>query len=106
MYYGMQFAQRFAGFGVAQCGLKTDANVTAYLGTKGGRMMLAIVNKGAEAVRVESPEEMRAKSLRGSWVLRGPVLSAKEGVRFEAETVPGKGPVEVPGYSALLLQAG
>jgi hypothetical protein len=105
MYYGMQFAQRFAGFGVAQCGLKTDANVMAYVGTKSGRMMLAIVNKGAEAVRVEAPEEMRAKSLTGRWVLRGPALSAKEGVRFEA-AVPGKGPVEVQGYSALLLQAG
>jgi hypothetical protein len=106
MYFGMQFAQRFAGFHVAPCGLTTDANVTAYTGTKGGQILLAIVNKGAEAIRVEVPEAMRAKGLTGRWVLRGPALSAKTGVRFEAEAVPGKAPLEVAGYSAMLLQAG
>jgi hypothetical protein len=106
MYYGMQFAQRFAGLAVAQCGLATDANVTAYMGTKGGRMLLAIVNKGAEAVRVEVPETMRAKGVTGTWVLRGPALSAKEGVRFEAVSVTGMGPVEVAGYSGVIVQAG
>ena len=111
MYYGIQFAQLFAGFAVAQCGLTTDENVTAYLGTKGfgvfeNRILLAIVNKGANAIEVELPESMR-RSVRGRWVLRGPALDARDGVSFGPEKAHKGRPVgEVPAYSALILQTG
>jgi hypothetical protein len=100
VYYGMQLAQRFAGFAVAPCVLKTGANVTAYVGTKSQERLLAMVNKGAEAIRFELPETMR---VRERWVLQGPSLDAKEGVRFAKEGLPGKGAVEVAGYSAVLF---
>lgn len=105
MYFGMQFAQRFAGFSVARCALKTDANVTAYLGRRGGEVKLAAVNMGAEAVAVELPASMRTARLTGRWVLEGPSLSAKDGVRFAKEEVRGSDPVKnVPGYSGVILE--
>ena len=103
VYYGMQLAQQFAGYSVVQCDLKTDANVTAYIGTKRQKTLLAIVNKGAETVRLEMPEAMRAKGVAERWVLQGPALDAKDGVRFAKEGLPGKGAVEVAGYSAVLF---
>jgi hypothetical protein len=100
VYYGMQFAQRFAGMEVARCELKTDANVTAYVGRDKGALQLAVVNKGAAAVQVELPAELRGRAKR--MVLEGSALNAKTGVRFAAAA--GKGGA-VTGYSAVLWMA-
>ncbi len=106
MYYGMQFAQQFAGFTVAQCALKTDANVAAYLGTKGEQVKLAVVNKSAHSIHIALPETLRTKRVTQRWVLRGPALSAKDGVRFGKEAWTDRIPVnEVPTYSGVILQA-
>ena len=55
VYFGMQFAQMFAGYRIAPCPLETSANITAYQGFKNrtgkpAKSMLAFVNKGEEAV--------------------------------------------------------
>ena len=107
MYYGMQFAQQFAGFKVAPCVLKTDANVTAYLGAKGEQVKLAVVNKSAQTVHIALPEVLRTQKSTQRWVLHGPALSAKDGVRFEKEGLTDKTQAnEVRAYSAVILQAG
>ena len=108
MYYGMQFAQQLAGFMIAPCALKTSANVTAYLGTRGEQTKLAVVNKGAQQISVELPQPFRSVKPANRWTLSGPSLSAKEGVRFEREEPVGTTTQidKVPGYSAVILQVG
>ena len=107
MYYGMQFAQQFSGFMVAPCALKTVSNVTAYLGTKDEQAKLAIVNKGARQISVELPQRLRSDRQAQQWTLRGPSLSAKEGVRFEREgSTDTMQTAKVPAYSAVILQVG
>jgi hypothetical protein len=88
VYFGLQFAQMFAGYRIAQCVLDTGANITAYQGIKdgagkSGASMLAFVNKGDESVRLTLPESFRAAENLRRWELRGPSLTAKSGVRFE-----------------------
>jgi hypothetical protein len=107
IYYGMQFAQQFAGWQVAACPLSTNANVTAYVGVKDEEMMLAAVNKGAITVQLQLPERFRSGKVAHRWELRGPGLSAKEGVHFAKMPVPdGMAASLVDGYSAAILQAG
>ena len=106
VYYGIQFAQQFAGWEVAPCLLPTNANVMAYVGTKHEEMMLAVINKGAIAVQLQLPERFRSGKLTHRWELRGPALSAKEGVRFMKVPVPDVAVSRVDGYSAAILQAG
>ena len=104
VYFGMQFAQMFAGYRVARYALDTGANITAYQGAKAGKTLLALVNKGDAAVRVALPESFaRAKEVR-VWELRGPSLTAKTGVRFDpaAEEKPNA-IVGVDRYSATIL---
>jgi len=106
VYFGMQFAQMFAGCWVTQCALNTGANITAYQGTKSGKTLLALVNKGEVAVRVVLPESFaRARQVR-IWELRGPSLTAKTGVRFDSGGEENAtGVVGVDGYSGAILAA-
>jgi hypothetical protein len=103
MYYGMQFAQQFAGFMVVPCVLKSDVNATAYLGTRDNQIRLAVVNKSAQPISIEMPEPLRRAKLAQRWTLRGPSPDAKEGVRFEKDSLTGANRVQ--GYSAAILQA-
>ena len=107
VYFGMQFAQMFAGYRVAQCALDTGANINAYQGTKAGKTLLALVNKGDAAVRVALPGSFaRAQEVR-VWELRGPSLAAKTDVRFgPAPEARSAAVVGVDGYSGVILAAG
>jgi hypothetical protein len=107
VYYGIQFAQLFAGWQVAPCALDTNANVTAYAGTKAGQEMLAVINKGANAVQLKLPDRFRAEKVTYRWELSGPGLNAKDGVYFGRVQLPGRSAIsEVHGYSAVILQVG
>jgi hypothetical protein len=111
VYYGMQFALLFAGWQVAPCVLDSNANLTAYIGTKGGQGMLAVINKGPNAVQLKLPDRLGPGVVTQRWELRGelsgPSLDAKDGVRFERGQVPGgKSIRDVNGYSAVILQVG
>jgi hypothetical protein len=105
MYYGMQLAQRFAGYKIAPCGINTEENVTAYLATKADQSQLAIINKGPATIHIALPKDLRTKPMTQRRLLSGPALDAKQGVRFtkqsSTETTPLK---EVPSYSAVVLR--
>lgn len=104
IYYGMQFAQQFAGFRVAPCALNTVVNVTAYQGTKGEQVKLAVVNKSTRPVSLRLSQRFQSKRPAERWTLRGPSLDAKEGVLFEKEELTGRALAnEVPAYSAVIL---
>jgi hypothetical protein len=106
VYYGMQFAQRFAGFAVSRCTLRTNANVAVYVGKRSANeLLIAVVNKGAEAIHIQLPGALRRKPLQ-VWRLSGPALDAKDGVHFE-EVSPSTGEDQiVEGYSAVLWELG
>jgi hypothetical protein len=107
VYYGMQFAQLFAGWQVVPCVLNTNANVTAYLGTKGEQVMLAVINKGASTVQLKLPNGLQTSKITHRWELGGSALNAKVGVHFGRVQLPGESAIsEVNGYSAAILQVG
>jgi len=84
VYYGIQFAQMFAGWRIAPCALDTSANITAYHASQPGKTMLALVNKGDIPVRLTLPVEFAAANKVERWQLSGPSLDAKAGIRFES----------------------
>ena len=105
VYYGMQFAQTFAGYRIARCALDTSANITAYQGSKPGTTMLAFVNKGETPIRIALPQSFARATQVRRWELRGPALAAKTGVRFEAVRQERQsGAALVDAYSAVILQ--
>jgi len=103
MYFGMQFAQQFAGFSVGRCALRSEANVTAYLGRKGGEVRLAVVNKSAQPLVLELPPSLHGRDLAQRWLLHGPALDAKEGVQFAKDLPRQTQAATVPAYSAVIL---
>jgi hypothetical protein len=105
MYFGMQLAQQFAGYKIAPCAVSTEENITAYLATKGEQSQLAIINKSPTTIRIALPKDLRAKPMTQRWLLSGPALDAKQGVRFTKQSSPETTPLnEVPSYSAVVLR--
>ena len=105
MYYGMQFAQRFAGSMLAPCALSTDADVTAYLGVGGEHNKLAVINKSGQPLDFDLPSTLRSGKTAQRWVLSGPSLSAKEGVRFTQEDLARDSSTQTVGpYAAIILE--
>lgn len=106
VYFGLQFAQMFAGYKIAPCTLSTSANITAYQAHKSGKTMLAFINKGETAVPLTLPESFVQPNHLLCWDLRGPSLSAKSGVRFApAPQQKQAASIEIPPYSATIFQS-
>ncbi len=109
VYFGLQFAQMFAGCRIAPCVLETSANVSAYQAVRdeGGsaeRVLLAFVNKCEPSIHLTLPESFAKAEKLLRWELSGGSLTAKSGVRFGA--VPQRqqsGAIEVLGCSAAIL---
>ena len=105
MYYGMQFAQKFARSVLAPCTLSTDADVTAYLGVRGKQRNLAVINKSAQPLDFNLPSPLRSRQGMQRWMLSGPSLTAKEGVRLTKEDVAGVISTQrIAPYSAMILE--
>jgi hypothetical protein len=104
VYYGMQFAQKFVGWHVSPCTLETNANVTAYQGSKPEKTILAFVNKGGSHVRVALPDRFAKESHVQRWELRGPSLAAKTGVQLGPAVHKQQGrSTRIDSYSAVIL---
>ena len=110
VYFGMQFAQMFAGYRIAPCPLETSANITAYQGFKNepgkpAKSMLAFVNKGEEAVYLTLPESFQTAESQLRWELLGLSLNDKSHVHFAP--VHGRSrtsPIKIAPYSATIFQ--
>jgi hypothetical protein len=83
LFFGMKFAQTFAGATLLDSTLTTSANLTAYAAQQNGHLLLALINKDAAPVSVEStgPHLIRAKLLASS-KLCAPSLDSRTGVTF------------------------
>lgn len=105
VYYGLEFAQMFAGSAIARCSLSTSANIAAYQADRGGKTALAFVNKGETAVTIQLPADFMNRAHIQRFDLRGPSLGAKAGVEFgPAPPTSGISTAEIPAWSAAILR--
>jgi len=98
LYFGMQFAEMFAGAEFLACEAKADANVTAYAARKGRTKLLALINKGPQAVAIA---QNWVKPVRAT-VLKAPALDAKTGVTLTTAAHRAS-VVTLADYSAAML---
>lgn len=104
LYFGMQFAEQFAGWQMQGCSLKTDANVTAWLAHRGSERQLALINKDAAPLKVYLPWTSGGGRTSLSMRLSAPALDAQQEVRFAEVEAPSGNSVLVESYTALLIR--
>jgi hypothetical protein len=83
VFFGMKFAQTFAGATLLESTLHCSANLAAYAAKRDGQILLAIINKDATPVTVEcsAPHLAYAKLIESS-KLSAPALDSKTDVTF------------------------
>lgn len=83
LFFGMEFAQRFAGATFLEIRLDANSNVAAYVARRGQEILLALINKDSAPVSIDVtgfPRNVgRAKE---SWSLTAPGLEATTDVKF------------------------
>jgi len=113
LYFGMQFAQRFAGAAMLESKLAAGkANITAYAARRQDDLLIAIVNKDATPAAIAVPKVCTAGTqIRETWKLSAPAIDSRTGVTFEKTKIvktPGPGgKSDIYGldpYSAVLLR--
>lgn len=108
-YFGIQFAQRFAGATLLQTNLScTSDRVTAYAARHSGEQgctMLAVINETDSPVELKLEGNLQDQHHWHSMQLKGESLDAKSGVAFESvrNAFSSHGLLEVPPHSALQL---
>lgn len=95
LYYGMQFAQFFAGAEMLACSIAADGNVTGYAARKGKTKLLALINKSPEAVAIAQSWVKQPHAVH----LTAPGLDAKTGVTLRTGAARGA----LTAYSAAIL---
>jgi hypothetical protein len=103
LYFGMQFADQFAGAELLECTLDTSENVRSYYVRRGHQTMFGLINKGAGSVTVKLPAELAKHHPSEERRLRAPSLAARTDIRFEEVQSGARGTVVVPPYTAVLL---
>lgn len=90
LFFGMKFAQTFAGATLLESRLHANTSLTAYAAQHNEGLLLALINKDASPVTVEcsAPHLDKAKLLE-SYKLSAPALDSKTDVTF-APTNLGK----------------
>jgi hypothetical protein len=104
LYFGMQFADQFAGWELRNCMVQGQANLTAWFGRNVDEHQLALINKDGAAVEVNLKGALASRKVSQAMSLSGPGLDAKDGVALEKIKPPTGNTFSIPGYSALLLR--
>jgi hypothetical protein len=100
-YFGMQFAQSFAGASLLTASLVgAGPHTTAYLAKNQAQQRVAIINKDKSPVSVELPARSGAKA----WQLSGPSLEGKAGTMFGEVDVTRSNVVTVPSHTAMIYE--
>jgi hypothetical protein len=102
LYFGMQFADQFAGADFLECTLATSKNVTCYYAQRKHEKLLGLINKGADPISVKLPGAL-AHRVTEERHLSAPSIASLTDVRFEAVPSGAKGRVTVPAYTGVLL---
>ena len=106
LYFGMQFAEEFAGAALYECALASGGNATAYFGKSGRESLLAVINKDAMPVEVSLPQSLWTHRKVTATRLSGPSLDATSGIALTTEKVSVKKSLSVAPYAAVLLRWG
>jgi hypothetical protein len=83
LYFGMKFAQTFAGATLLEGTLTSSANLTAYAAKHNEQLLIALINKDSSPVTVEcSAPHLNKANLVESNKLSAPALDSKTDVTF------------------------
>jgi hypothetical protein len=104
LYFGMRFAEQFAGWEMLRCTVEGNASLTAWLAHRGAEHQLALINKGEAAVDVQLTGAGKKYHAGHAMRLSGPALDAKEGVTLAEMRAPTSSAFSVGGYTAFLLR--
>jgi hypothetical protein len=104
LYYGMQFASRFAGLEMYECKIDHDSNVTTYFGRRGTQSLLALINKDEKDIVIDLPAPLLQHKVKTEMRLTGPSLNALSGINLAERKSSVRKSVMVPAYSAALLK--
>jgi hypothetical protein len=104
LYFGMQFAEQFAGWELRNCTVEGEANLTAWLAHKGEEHQLALINKDDAPVEVQLKGGLAAHRAGHAMCLSGPGLDAKDAVALARVKAPSGNTFSIRAYTALLLR--
>jgi hypothetical protein len=104
LYFGMQFAEQFAGWELQSCTVEAETNLTAYLAHNGKEHQLALINKDSAPVEVQLKGALASRRAIQATLLNGPALDAKDGIVLAEIKAPSANTFTVRGYTALLLR--
>jgi hypothetical protein len=104
LYFGMQFAEKFAGWEMRDCAVQGEANLTAWFARNVDEHQLALINKDGAPVEVKLKGALAGRRVSEAVRLSGPGLDAKDGISLAKVKVPSGNTFSIPGYSALLLR--
>ena len=103
LYFGMQFADAFAGGQLLQTTFETTQNVRAYSARRAGAHMVAIINKSDAPITVSVQADFAKRQPSEVKTLTGPSLSAHENIRFASTPLVSSQAIVVPATSATLV---
>lgn len=104
LYFGMQFAEQFAGWELHSCTVEGEANLTAWLAHKGNERQLALINKDGAPVEIQLKGAMSAHRAGHAMCLSGPGIDAKDGVALAEIKAPSGSTFSIHAYTAMLLR--
>jgi hypothetical protein len=104
LYFGMQFAEQFAGWELQNCTVEGEANLTAWIARNGEEHQLALINKEGAPVEVELKGNLAAHRAVHAMCLSGPGLDARDGIALTKVKAPSGSTFSIRGYTALLLR--
>jgi hypothetical protein len=104
LYFGMQFAEKFAGWEMRDCAVQGEANLTAWFARNVDEHQLALINKDGAPVEVKLKGALAGRRVSEAVRLSGPGLDAKDGISLAKVKVPSGNTFSISGYSALLLR--
>ena len=105
LFFGMEFAQRFAGATLLDARLDAHGNVAAYVARRGPEILLAVINKDSAPVSIDVtglPGDFGRK--QESWSLTAPSLESTADIEFQVSEAQDMLPrLQVPPYSGKLV---
>lgn len=102
-YFGMELIKHFAGATLIHSKLDcANDRVRAYAARKSGSAMVLIINKSDQPALIRTT----LRRAHRQWLLIGPAIDAKQGVTLTESNANAlhKGMLQVPAYSAILLE--
>ena len=104
LYFGMQLAERFAGWELRECTVTTAANLTAWFAHRGREQQMVLINKGEPRVQVQLKGAIASHPVHQATRLAGPGLDAQRGITLTDVKPPSGKTIALGGYTALLLR--